>query len=73
MANAKPDGTTLMVATSALNIQYITGNAQVNPMTDLTLIACLEDNGFSTLAVPRMLPTMTSMDLWSTQRLTPTS
>ena len=48
VANAKPDGTTLMVATSALNIQYITGNAQVNPMTDLTLIACLEDNGFST-------------------------
>ena len=38
VANAKPDGTTLMVATSALNIQYITGNAQVNPMTDLTLI-----------------------------------
>ncbi len=36
VANAKPDGTTLMVATSALNIQYITGNAQVNPMTDLT-------------------------------------
>lgn len=31
VANAKPDGTTLMVATSALNIQYITGNAQVNP------------------------------------------
>ena len=56
VANAKPDGTTLMVATSALNIQYITGNAQVNPMTDLTLIACLEDNGFSTLAVPKNAP-----------------
>ena len=56
VANAKPDGTTLMVATSALNIQYITGNAQVNPMTDLTLIACLEDNGFSTLAVPKDAP-----------------
>lgn len=56
VANAKPDGTTLMVATSALNIQYITGNAEVNPMTDLTLIACLEDNGFSTLAVPKDAP-----------------
>lgn len=56
VANAKPDGTTLMVATSALNIQYITGNAQVNPMTDLTLIACLQDNGFSTLAVPKDAP-----------------
>lgn len=56
VANAKPDGTTLMVATSALNIQYITGNATVNPMTDLTLIACLEDNGFSTLAVPVSAP-----------------
>ena len=56
VANAKPDGTTLMVATSALNIQYITGNAQVNPMTDLTLIACLQDNGFSTLAVPKNAP-----------------
>ena len=56
VASAKPDGTTLTVATSALNIQYITGNAQVNPMTDLTLIACLEDNGFSTLAVPKNAP-----------------
>lgn len=52
VASAKPDGTTLTVATSALNIQYITGNAEVNPMEDFTLIACLQDNGFSTLAVP---------------------
>lgn len=44
VANAKPDGTTLTVATSALNIQYITGNAEVNPMEDFTLIACLQDN-----------------------------
>ena len=36
VANAKPDGTTLTLATSALNIQYITGNATVNPMTDFT-------------------------------------
>ena len=43
VANAKPDGTTLTLATSALNIQYITGNATVNPMTDFTLIACLQD------------------------------
>ncbi|MDO4268661.1 MAG: tripartite tricarboxylate transporter substrate binding protein [Eubacteriales bacterium] len=52
VAASKPDGTTLTVATSALNIQYITGNAEVNPITDFTLIACLQDNGFSTLAVP---------------------
>ena len=44
------------VATSALNIQYITGNAEVNPMKDFTLIACLQDNGFSTLAVPADAP-----------------
>ena len=56
VANAKPDGTTLTLATSALNIQYITGNAEVNPMTDFTLIACLQDNGFSTLAVPKDAP-----------------
>lgn len=52
VASAKPDGTTLTIATSALNIQYITGNAEVNPMEDFTVIACLQDNGFSTLAVP---------------------
>ena len=56
VANAKPDGTTLTLATSSLNIQYITGNATVNPMTDFTLIACLQDNGFSTLAVPANAP-----------------
>lgn len=56
VANAKPDGTTLTVATSALNIQYITGNAEVDPMKDFTLIACLQDNGFSTLAVPADAP-----------------
>ncbi len=56
VAASKPDGTTLTVATSALNIQYITGNAEVNPMKDFTLIACLQDNGFSTLAVPADAP-----------------
>ena len=56
VAAAKPDGTTLTVATSALNIQYITGNAEVNPLEDFTLIACLQDNGFSTLAVPADAP-----------------
>lgn len=55
-ANAKPDGTTLTVATSALNIQYVTGNSEINPMEDFTLIACLQDNGFSTLAVPADAP-----------------
>lgn len=56
VASAKPDGLTLTVATSALNIQYVTGNAEVNPMTDFTLIACLQDNGFSALAVPADAP-----------------
>lgn len=56
VAAAKPDGTTLTVATSALNIQYITGNAEVDPMSDFTLIACLQDNGFSTLAIPADAP-----------------
>ncbi len=56
VAAAKPDGTTLTVATSALMIQYITGNAEVNPLEDFTVIACLQDNGFSTLAVPADAP-----------------
>lgn len=56
VASAKPDGTTLTVATSALNIQYITGNSEANPIKDFTLIACLQDNGFSTLAVPADAP-----------------
>jgi len=56
VAAAKPDGTTLTVATSALNIQHITGNAEVNPLEDFTVIACLQDNGFSTLAVPADAP-----------------
>lgn len=56
VASSKPDGTTLTVATSALNIQYITGNAEVSPIDDFTLIACLQDNGFSTLAVPADAP-----------------
>ena len=51
-ANAKPDGTTLTVATGALNIQYITGNADIDPMNDFTLIACMQDNGYTTLSVP---------------------
>ena len=55
-AASKADGTTLTIATSALNIQYITGNAEVNPINDFTLIACLQDNGFSTLAVPADAP-----------------
>lgn len=55
-AASKADGTTLTIATSALNIQYITGNAEVNPINDFTLIACLQDNGFSTLAVSADAP-----------------
>ena len=56
VANAKPDGSTIMLATGALNIQWITGNAEVNPKTDLTLIAALDDNGFSALCAPVNAP-----------------
>lgn len=54
--DAKPDGTTITLATSALNIQYIMGNSDIDPMKDFTLIACMEDNGFSVLAVPYDAP-----------------
>lgn len=55
-ADAKPDGTTLTIATGALNIQYITGQATVDPMNDFTLIACLQDNGISAIAAPVNAP-----------------
>ncbi len=54
--NAKPDGNTFMLATAALITQYITGNSDVNPLEDLTLIATLDDNGFSAIAVPANAP-----------------
>lgn len=50
VADAKPDGLTLTVVTGALKIQYITGQATVDPMNDFTLIACLQDNGISSIA-----------------------
>ena len=50
--NAAADGNTIMLATAALLTQYVTGNCEVNPLEDLTLIACLDDNGYSVLAVP---------------------
>lgn len=56
VANAQADGSTIMLATSALNIQWITGNADVNPKTDLTLIAALDDNGFTALCAPVSAP-----------------
>lgn len=56
VANAQPDGSTIMLATGALNIQWITGNAEVNPTTDLTLIAALDDNGYSALCAPVNAP-----------------
>ena len=56
VANAQPDGSTIMLATGALNIQWITGNADVNPKTDLTLIAALDDNGFTALCAPVNAP-----------------
>lgn len=49
---AAPDGNTIMLATAALNTQYVTGSSDVNPLEDLTLIACLDDNGYSVLACP---------------------
>ena len=54
--DAKPDGTTLTLATGALNVQYITGNSDIDPMKDFTLIACMQDNGYSALAVPKNAP-----------------
>ena len=50
--NAAPDGNTIMLATAALLTQYVTGNSEVNPLEDLTLVACLDDNGYSVLAAP---------------------
>ena len=50
--NAAADGNTIMLATAALLTQYVTRNSEVNPLEDLTLIACLDDNGYSVLAVP---------------------
>ena len=50
--NAAADGNTIMLATAALLTQYVTGNSEVNALEDLTLIACLDDNGYSVLAVP---------------------
>ena len=54
--NAKPDGTTITLATGALNIQYITGNSDIDPINDFTLIAAMQDNGYSALAVPTSAP-----------------
>ena len=54
--SAKPDGTTITLATGALNIQYITGNSDIDPMNDFTLIAAMQDNGYSALAVPTSAP-----------------
>jgi tripartite-type tricarboxylate transporter receptor subunit TctC len=62
VASAKPDGTTITLATSALNIQYLMGNSDVDPMKDFTLIAAMEDNGFSVLAVPADAPYSTFDD-----------
>ena len=56
VANAANDGSSIMLATAALNIQWITGNADVNPKEDLTLIAALDDNGFSALCAPASAP-----------------
>ena len=55
-ASAKPDGTTLTLATSALNVQYITGSSEIDPLGDFTLIAAMQDNGFSAIAVPKDAP-----------------
>ena len=36
--NAAPDGNTIMLATAALLTQYVSGNSDVNPLEDLTLM-----------------------------------
>ena len=54
--SSKPDGLTLTLATGALNIQYITGNSDIDPMNDFTLIACMQDNGYSALGIPVSAP-----------------
>ncbi|ETP73068.1 hypothetical protein UYO_0951 [Lachnospiraceae bacterium JC7] len=56
VANASPDGSTITLATAALNVQWVTGNSEVNPKKDLTLIAALDDNGFSALCAPANAP-----------------
>ncbi len=56
VANASPDGSTITMATAALNVQWVTGNSEVNPKKDLTLIAALDDNGFSALCAPKNAP-----------------
>ena len=56
LANARNDGTNIMLATAALNIQYITGLVTLNPLEDLELVAALQDNGFSAIAVPADAP-----------------
>ena len=56
VANAKPDGATIMLSTAALQIQYIAGSAEVDPRKDLTLIAAMQDNGYSALCAPVSAP-----------------
>lgn len=56
LANASNDGSNVMLATAALSIQYIMGAAELDPVNDLTMIACLQDNGYSALAVPANAP-----------------
>lgn len=55
-ANSDKDGSNIMLATAALGIQYITGVSDLDPINDLTMIACLQDNGYSALAVPADAP-----------------
>lgn len=56
LANSSNDGSNVTLATAALSIQYIMGAAELDPVNDLTLIACLQDNGYSALAVPADAP-----------------
>ncbi|MFV0502488.1 MAG: Bug family tripartite tricarboxylate transporter substrate binding protein [Lachnospirales bacterium] len=46
----KPDGSKLSLAHSGLLTQYLTGSLDVNPETDLTLIAALGNNGIRAIA-----------------------
>ncbi len=55
-ANSENDGSNIMLATAALSIQHITGTSDLDPINGLTMIACLQDNGYSALAVPANAP-----------------
>lgn len=69
--SASLDGNTIMLATIALLTQYVSGNSEVNPLEDLTLVACLDDNGYSVLACPVNAPFNTFEEFVAYAKATP--